>query len=108
MRDTAMSQMKSFKGGASQPEAGILKAIKLYKNTKGRVSLYVFGDDYQRSNLDQIVGQITQANQGANGQPVIRIHGVGFSRSNGNAQRFSAFMQAVAKRNRGAFIGQYF
>ena len=31
MRDTAMSQMKSFKGGASQPEAGILKAIKLYK-----------------------------------------------------------------------------
>jgi len=108
MRDTAMSQMKSFKGGASQPEAGILKAIKLYKNTKGRVSLYVFGDDYQRPNLDQIVSQITQANQGANGQPVIRIHGVGFSRSNGNAQRFSAFMQAVAKRNRGAFIGQYF
>ena len=27
--------------------------------TKGRVSLYVFGDDYQRTNLDQIVGQIT-------------------------------------------------
>jgi hypothetical protein len=108
MRKTAMDQMQSFKGGASQPEAGILKAIQFYKKTKGTVSLYVFGDDYQRANLDQIVMQITQANSGADGKPIIRIHGVGFSRSNGNAQRFGAFMQAVAKRNRGAFIGQYF
>ena len=108
LRKTAMNQMQSFKGGASQPEAGILKAIKLYKNTKGKVSLYVFGDDYQLSNFDRTVTQITQANAGADGKPIIRIHGVGFSRSNGNAQRFGAFMQAVAKRNRGAFIGQYF
>ena len=108
VRQTAMNQMKSFKGGASQPEAGILKAIKLYKKTKGKVSLYVFGDDYRLSNLDQVVTTITQENTGSDGKPIIRIHGVGFNRSNGNAERFAAFMQAVAKRNRGAFIGQYF
>ncbi len=104
-RNIAMRQMPSFKGGGSAPEVGILKAVKLYKRTKGKVSLYVFGDDYRLSGLDAIVRQITQANQGPNGQPVMRIHGIGFSRRHGSAESFAAFMQAVAKRNRGAFVG---
>ncbi|MGM0526711.1 MAG: VWA domain-containing protein [Pseudomonadota bacterium] len=105
MRQTAIQQMSSFRGGASKPEAGILTAINLYKNTPGKVSLYVFGDDYRPSNLEQTVRTITQKNAGANGSPVIRIHGIGFLRDNGDAERFAAFMQAVAQRNRGAFVG---
>ncbi len=105
MRQTAMSAMAMFKGGLSEPERGIIRAIDTYKNTNGSVSLYVFGDDYRQVNLDSVVKLISDKNRGADGKPVIRIHGIGFSRSNGNAERFAAFMQAVAKRNRGAFVG---
>ncbi|GGW81514.1 VWA domain-containing protein [Alteromonas halophila] len=108
MRQTAMSAMSGFKGGASEPEKGIIRAVDTYKNTPGTVSLYVFGDDYRPANLDNIVKAITDKNRGADGKPVIRIHGIGFSRSNGDAERFAAFMQAVAKRNRGAFVGLVF
>lgn len=108
MRNTALNELKRFGGGASQPEKGMLKAIQLYKNTKGKVSLYVFGDDYQPSGLDRIVSGITRANEGRDGKPVIRIHGVGFNRRQGNPARFAAFMQAVASRNRGAYVGLYY
>lgn len=104
-RKMAMQQMPNFVGGGSAPEVGILKAISLYKKTQGTVSLYVFGDDYRANGLDAIVRDITHRNRGANGKPVMRIHGVGFSRRQGNAETFAAFMQAVAKRNRGAFVG---
>lgn len=107
-RQMAMQQMPNFIGGKSAPEIGILKAINLYKKTKGATSLYVFGDDYRLNDLDATVRQITSQNRGADGKPIIRIHGIGFSRRQGNAETFAAFMQAVAKRNRGAFVGLYF
>jgi hypothetical protein len=107
-RKTAMQELDNFRGGSSAPEKGIMKAIDIYKNTKGKVSLYVFGDDYRPSNLDATVIAIGNKNRGADGKPVIRIHGIGFSRRKGNAETFAAFMQAVAKRNRGAFVGMYF
>ncbi|MFT7413110.1 MAG: Mg-chelatase subunit ChlD [Paraglaciecola sp.] len=107
-RNTAMKELDKFKGGGSDPEKGMMEAIDVYKNTKGKVSLYVFGDDYRPSNLDATVLSIGNKNRGADGKPVIRIHGIGFSRRQGNAETFAAFMQAVAKRNRGAFVGMYF
>lgn len=109
MRDKAVTRLAGFRGGASAPELGINEALDLYSNTQGKVSLYVFGDDYRPANLDTIVGQITGKNTGTDGKPKVRIHGIGFNRPrNGNAQQFAAFMQAVAKRNRGAFVGLYF
>lgn len=109
MRDRAISRLAGFRGGASAPEVGINEALDLYGNTQGTVSLYVFGDDYRPADLDQVVSQITQKNRRADGKARVRIHGIGFNRpKNGNAQQFAAFMQAVAKRNRGAFVGLYF
>lgn len=108
MRSKAIKRMSSFRGGGSAPEVGIMQAIQLYGNTRGRVSLYVFGDDYRPANLDRIVSQITTANTDANGKTKVRIHGVGFNRLHGNPEMFAAFMQALAKRNRGAFVGLYF
>jgi hypothetical protein len=106
MRQRAMERMKTFTGGGSAPEVGILRALDLYGKTRGKVSLYVFGDDYGRRDLDSIVTQITTMNADAKGNPMVRIHGVGFYRpSGGNASQFSAFMKALSQRNRGAFIG---
>lgn len=106
MRQRAIDRMKNFTGGGSAPEIGIRRAIDLYKKETGKVSLYVFGDDYRPSNLDAIVSDITKRNADAQGNPRFRIHGIGFYRPNGgDAMQFAAFMQAVAKRNRGAFVG---
>ncbi|MBD3586937.1 VWA domain-containing protein [Salinimonas sp. HHU 13199] len=109
MRDKAISRLAGFRGGASAPEVGINDALDLYGSTQGKVSLYVFGDDYRPADLDSVVSQITSKNADQSGRAKVRIHGIGFNRPrNGNAQQFAAFMQAVAKRNRGAFVGLYF
>ncbi|CCQ11602.1 Secreted protein, containing von Willebrand factor (VWF) type A domain [Pseudoalteromonas luteoviolacea B = ATCC 29581] len=105
-RQKVISRLTSFTGGASAPEEGIKKALRLYKKEQGKVSLYVFGDDYRPGTLDSVVNEITLLNRTLDGRPQMRIHGVGFYRPrDGDAAQFSAFMQAVAKRNRGAFIG---
>ncbi|NVK54943.1 MAG: VWA domain-containing protein [Alteromonadaceae bacterium] len=106
MRQQAIARMRSFPGGGSNPELGMLEALKRYKNQPGKVSMYVFGDDYSTSGLDAVVRNITAANKDSGGDPKFRIHGVGFYfANNNNARGFATFMQAVAKRNRGAFIG---
>lgn len=108
-RKKALDRLQGFTGGASAPEVGINRVLDLYQRESGKVSLYVFGDDYRPSNLDQIVSEITNTNTDASGKPRFRIHGIGFYRPNqGNAEQFAAFMQAVAKRNRGAFVGLSF
>lgn len=109
LRSKAMAALSSFTGGGSAPEVGMLKVIDMYKSHPGKKSLYVFGDDYRPGSLDTTVADITRLNAAKDGKPVIRIHGIGFNRPNGgNPQRFAAFMQAVAKRNRGAFVGLHF
>lgn len=106
MRTRALERMSSFVGGGSFPERGILKALSEYKGQSGKVSLYVFGDDYSTAGLDNVVRNITAANAGPNGEPIFRIHGIGFYFATPqNARGFATLMQAVAKRNRGAFVG---
>lgn len=106
MRQRAVQGLANFRGGASAPEVGIFRALNLYRNQEGKVSLYVFGDDFRPGTLDKVVTDITQANMRPDGTPRFRIHGIGFHREQyGNAAQFAAFMQAVAKRNRGAFVG---
>jgi hypothetical protein len=107
-RKKAITRMASFTGGSSQPEKGISRAIKLYKKKPGKISLYVFGDDYRQSQLDGVVSALTNQNKNKDGKAIIRIHGIGFARRQGNSQQFAAFMQAIAKRNRGAFVGLNF
>ena len=106
-RRIAMAELNGFKGGSSNPEVGILKAINTYKNTEGKVSLYVFGDEYGAHDLPQKVETISRANWDTDKkQPRFRIHGIGFFWRNGINTRvgFSAFMKSVAFNNRGAFI----
>lgn len=109
LRQRALKRLGGFTGGASAPEVGINRVLDLYQRETGKVSLYVFGDDYRLSNLDQTVSSITNKNLDSSGQPHFRIHGIGFYRAQqGNAEQFAAFMQAIARRNRGAFVGLSF
>ena len=106
-RRLALAELKGFGGGGSTPEVGIMEAITRYKNTKGKVSLYVFGDEYSSRSIEATVEQITNANwDNVRKQPRFRIHGIGFFFNGGSATRvgFAAFMKSVATHNRGAFI----
>ncbi|MCH8493241.1 MAG: VWA domain-containing protein [Idiomarina sp.] len=106
MRRRAIAGLQNFRGGGSAPEVGMKRALRLYRNQQGKVSMYVFGDDFRPGTLDDIVIEITELNRGPDGQPRWRIHGVGFHRERwGDAEQFAAFMSAVVRRNRGAFIG---
>ncbi|MFU8784843.1 VWA domain-containing protein [Aliidiomarina sp.] len=105
MRRRAIAGLQNFRGGGSAPEVGMKRALQLYRNQQGKVSMYVFGDDFRLGTLDDIVLEITNLNLTANGKARWRIHGVGFHRQRyGNAEQFAAFMKAVAQRNRGAFV----
>ena len=106
-RRIAIAELKRFQGGGSTPEVGIIKAIKTFKKTKGKVSLYVFGDEYSARDLKSKVDHISKANwDSVKKRPRFRIHGIGFYWTSGSNTRigFSAFMKAVAHNNRGAFI----
>lgn len=86
----------------SSPVEGIQTGLRLYANKPEKTAFYVFGDDYRGTSFETPVSQISNANQDADGNPKIRIHGVGFA--NGNDYQFAALMRAVAERNRGTFI----
>lgn len=106
-RRMALTELKLFRGGASTPEVGILKAIDTFKKTKGKVSIYVFGDEYTSRDLQGTVAKITSSNWDKyRKEPRFRIHGIGFYWDGGRQTRigFSAFMKSVARHNRGAFI----
>ncbi len=106
-RKRALAMLKSFQGGGSEPEAGILKAIDTYKNTNGPVSLYVFGDEFSSHSLQHTVERITNANYDPVAQQArFRIHGVGFffQGNRNTSMSFAAFMKTIAVNNRGAFI----
>lgn len=106
-RRIALKKLRSFRGGGSSPEVGIKKAIEMYNKTKGKVSLYVFGDEYTAADIRAKVEDISRANW----DPIrerarFRIHGIGFYWQGGSNTRvgFAAFMKAIAHNNRGAFI----
>ncbi|RUO29496.1 VWA domain-containing protein [Aliidiomarina sanyensis] len=105
MRRRTIQGLQNFRGGGSAPEVGMKRALQLYRNSPGKISMYVFGDDFRPGTMDAIVTEITDLNRGPDGQPRWRIHGVGFHRERwGDAPQFAAFMKAVVDRNRGAFV----
>ncbi|TRW48690.1 VWA domain-containing protein [Aliidiomarina halalkaliphila] len=105
MRRRAIQGLQNFRGGGSAPEVGMMQALRQYRNHQGKTSMYVFGDDFRPGTLDEVVMEITRLNQGLDGEPRWRIHGVGFHRERwGDAPQFAAFMKAVTERNRGSFV----
>lgn len=106
-RRLALMALKRFTGGDSRPEVGILKAIQTYSKTQGKVSLYVFGDEFTTKDLAGKVQYISKKNWDPIAKRArFRIHGIGFylRRSQRSSAGFASFMKAIAHHNRGAFI----
>lgn len=96
----------------SSPVEGIETAIRRFYASDKRISLYVFGDDFARGSIQQVVDTVSSLNRAdASGKRRVRIHAVGFPVlfSQGglplNSVRFAALMRKLAEDNNGSFVG---
>jgi len=113
-RQAIINRMRNWQATSdSDPVNGIQAAISTFWSEDKKVSLYVFGDDFQGvTSIDAVVKTIDRINRkGADGQRRVRIHGVGFpGRFKGSgtipqsAQRFATLMRVLCQRNGGTFV----
>ena len=96
----------------SSPVEGVTSAIKRFYATDKRISIYVFGDDFSRGAIQDVVKTVNARNKGVNGaQKRVRIHTVGFpgllthQGTGASAARFAALMRRLAEDNDGSFVG---
>ena len=96
----------------SNPVNGIESAIRDFRADDKKISIYVFGDDYQGArSIDKAMAAIDKLNRpGPDGKRLIRIHGVGFPGRLGtasvptSARSFATFMRAVCAAHGGTFV----
>lgn len=95
----------------SSPVEGIEEAINTYYDPNKRISIYVFGDDFQGASAENVVDRIELVNaRDADGNCRVRIHAVGFPVyfDQGNAlyniYHFGKLMRQLTVRNCGTFV----
>ena len=109
-RQSALRLLRSWRAFSnSSPVEGLEKALRLYvKGRQRKVSIYIFGDEYASdSSYDEVLQTIATHNTNrVTGQPIARIHGVGFSHDETveTTARFATLMREVARQSRGTFI----
>ena len=112
-RQAIVSRMRTWNATSdSNPVNGIEAAILDFREEDKKISIYVFGDDYQGvRSIDKAMAAIDKLNRpGKNGERLIRIHGVGFPGRFGSASvpnsaaSFATFMRAVCATHGGTFV----
>ncbi|TAJ91776.1 MAG: VWA domain-containing protein [Gammaproteobacteria bacterium] len=115
LRRTILNTLRNWAPfSISSPVGGILEAVRAFReNTPGKVSIYVFGDEFTGDSIRQVIRTVDQLNpRDEAGNTKIRIHGVGFPAvANAHAdyqftnRRFATLMREIAYRNNGTFVG---
>ena len=106
-RAAALELMRNWRGVSnSSPAEGLELALRTYAKRTDKLAVYVFGDDYAGNSYADVLTRIAKYNRDAAGQPLARIHGIGFGIDVDAAERFATLMREVARQNRGAFIGE--
>ena len=96
----------------SSPVEGITRAISTFYEPGRKISIYVFGDDFQGRSVEQVVQVVDKINRAdSEGNRLVRIHAVGFPvlfslppRYQASAIRFSILMRELCARNGGTFV----
>jgi hypothetical protein len=97
----------------SSPVEGIEKAVSTFYDPGKRVSIYVFGDDFTGTSIEEVVDTVDRINiADASGERRMRIHAVGFPvlyqaapNQQASLYRFAALMRELTRRNNGTFVG---
>jgi len=95
----------------SDPSDGIAYAIQSFWAPDKKISIYVFGDEFQGSSMEGVLRDIDRINvEGEDGNRLVRIHAVGFPYNFGgsnipqSSQRFAGLMRLLCERNGGTFV----
>jgi len=96
----------------SSPVEGVTSAIRRFYSPNKRLSVYIFGDDFARGSIQQVIDTVSIINRApAGGRRLVRIHAVGFPvlftqpGAEANITRFAALMRRLAEENNGSFVG---
>ncbi|NNK94054.1 MAG: VWA domain-containing protein, partial [Desulfobacterales bacterium] len=96
----------------SSPVEGVTAAIRRFYAADKKISIYIFGDDFSRGSIQEVVETVDAINQSlTDGSRRVRIHAVGFPVLFGqpgaelNVARFAALMRRLAEDNDGSFVG---
>ena len=96
----------------SSPVEGITRAIRAFYAQDKKISIYVFGDEFTGNSIQSVIDSVERINpKGADGKPLVRIHGVGFpvQFTRGGIRptgvQFSMLMRALCQKNGGTFVG---
>lgn len=94
----------------SSPVEGISEAINTFYEPGKPISIFVFGDDFPRGQVEAVARFVDRVNKvDAAGNRLVRIHGVGFPTQlaggrTRNAQQFANLMRTLCERNGGSFV----
>jgi hypothetical protein len=97
----------------SNPETGIVDAIRTFYEPGKKISIYVFGDDFNGGSAERLVRAVERINKAdSKGNRLVRIHGVGFPQNFlatpqvvPSAITFANMMRQLTYRNGGTFVG---
>lgn len=111
-RRNIISRLRSWNPYSdSSPVEGITEAINTYYEPGRPISIFVFGDDFPRGQVEAVARFVSQVNKADEfGNRLVRIHGVGFPtqldsrRVSRNALQFANLMRTLAERNGGTFV----
>jgi hypothetical protein len=97
----------------SSPVEGIIQAIHDFHDPNQKVSLYYYGDEFTGRSIQEVLNIVDRINpKDANGNPLVRIHAVGFPTQFANPRqlqftgiRLATLMRELTYRNGGTFVG---
>ena len=98
----------------SSPVEGVTRAINTFYAPDKKISIYVLGDDFQPGgSIRGVLRTIDRINvEDADGNRLVRIHGIGFptifagpARFQQSVYRYSTLMREMTQRNGGTFVG---
>lgn len=114
-RQTVISTLRNWSPYSnSSPVEGVQAAIDTYYSSDKKISVYVLGDDFQPGgSTTRVIQTIDRLNpKDADGNPMVRIHAVGFPvifdqerRYRGSVYRYANLMRELTQRNGGTFVG---
>ena len=116
-RAVVIERLKSWDSfSASNPAPGIVQAIRAFYRPNQPTSIYVFGDDFNGRNIEEVVQTVRRLNpRTASGNTLVRIHTFGFpvmpvllpnnAEAIAHFTRFAHLMRTLAEENSGTFVG---
>jgi len=111
MRESIKARMRNWQAFSdSDPSDGIIYAIETFWAPDKKISIYVFGDEFQGNSMEKVLRDIDRINvEDENGDRRVRIHAIGFPYNFSgtpprSSQRFAGLMRVLCERNGGTFV----